>query len=224
MIKEIGMKNVKGQTAVQPLTGKDIVIGRNGAGKTTRMQTIGLAMLGYVPGKGKTTADTFKLASDDEMAVKLETESFGFERTYTKTRKYGNDGMPEVKISQKLTVSPSQGETTLAQKEQRIRQELGDFPCMLDFGAFISMTDNQQRDFIYNLSGNALSWDRVRVRNELDNALVKAELQENNPELYECIVASIQETMSQYREGMDVQSGIMAMSEYAKEKLKYWKN
>lgn len=223
MINEISMRNVKGQTAVQPLTGKDIIIGRNGAGKTTRMQTIGLAMLGYVPGKGKTTADTFKLASDDEMSVRMETESFGFERTYTKSRKTGKDGMPEVKISQKLTVSPSMGETTNTQKENRIRQELGDFPCMLDFGAFISMTDNQQRDFIYNLSGNALSWDRDRVQKELNYALLNPVMQENNPELYECIVASIQETMTQYREGIDVQSGIMAMSEYAKDKLKFWK-
>ena len=223
MINEISMRNVKGQTAVQPLTGKDIIIGRNGAGKTTRMQTIGLAMLGYVPGKGKTTADTFKLASDDEMAVRMETESFGFERTYTKSRKTGKDGMPEVKISQKLTVSPSQGETTNTQKENRIRQELGDFPCMLDFGAFISMTDNQQRDFIYGLSGNALAWDRERVQKELNYALLNPVIQENNPELYECIVSSIEDTLTQYREGMDVQSGIMAMSEHAKDKLKFWK-
>lgn len=223
MINEISMRNVKGQTAVQPLTGKDIIIGRNGAGKTTRMQTIALAMLGYVPGKGKTTADTFKLASDDEMAVRMETESFGFERTYTKTRKIGKDGMQEVKIGQKLTVSPSQGETTNTQKENRIRQELGDFPCMLDFGAFISMTDNQQRDFIYNLSGNALSWNRDRVQKELNHALLRPEIQENNPELYGIIVASINDTMTQYREGIDVQSGITAMSEYAKDKLKYWK-
>lgn len=223
MIKEIGMRNVKGQTAVQPLTGKDIIIGRNGAGKTTRMQTIGLAMLGYVPGKGKTTADTFKLASDDEMAVRMETDSFGFERTYTKSRKVGKDGMPEVKISQKLTVSPSMGETTNTMKEHRIRQELGDFPCMLDFGAFIGMTDNQQRDFIYNLSGNALAWDRERVQKELDYALLRPEIQENNPELYDCIQDSIKNTMTQYREGMDVQSGILAMSEYAKDMLKHWK-
>ena len=223
MINEISMKNVKGQTAIQKLTGKDIIVGRNGAGKTTRMQSIGLAMLGYVPGKGKTTADVFKLASDDEMSVGLETETFGFERTYTKTRKVGKDGMPEVKISQKLTVSPSMGESTNTQKENRIRQELGDFPCMLDFGAFISMTDNQQRDFIYNLSGNALAWNRERVQKELNYALLRPELQENNQELYDCIVSSIEETMNQFREGIDVQSGIMAMSEFAKDKLKYWK-
>lgn len=223
MIKEIEMRNVKGQNAIQELTGKDIIIGRNGAGKTTRMQTIGLSMLGYVPGKGKTAADTFKLASDDEMAVRMETDTFGFDRTFTKTSKMKADGTIDVKISQKVSVRPSMGETTNTQKENRIRQEIGDFPVMLDFGAFISMTDNQQRDFIYNLSGNGFSWDRERVETEMKNALLNPDIQENNAELYACMQDCIDDTMRQYREGIDVQSGILAMSEYAKDKLKYWK-
>lgn len=223
MIKSIEMRNVKGQTAVQHLTGKDIIIGRNGSGKTTRMQTIGLAMLGYVPGKGKTTADTFKLASDDEMMVGMETDNFGFSRTFTKTRKLNKSGETEVKISQKLNVSPPLGESTNTQKDQRIKQELGNFPVMLDFGSFIAMTDNQQRDFIYGLSSNGFSWDRNRVEKELTDALLTAEIEENNPELYDCMKNSIDETMKQYRETADVQTGILAMSEYAKDRLKYWK-
>lgn len=223
MIRSIEMINVKGQTAVQELTGKDIIIGRNGAGKTTRMQTIGLAMLGYVPGKGKTAADTFKLASDNTMAVRMDTDNFTFERFFEKTRKLKPDGTPDVKISQKLSVSPSMGETTNTQKEQRIKQEMGDLPVMLDFGTFIAMTDNQQRDFIYNLSGSGFTWDRTRVEAELKAALLNPDMMETNMELYECMQANIEETMKQYREGTDIQAGILAMSEYAKEKLKYWK-
>lgn len=223
MIRNIGMENVKGQTAVQELSGKDIIIGRNGAGKTTRIQTLGLAMLGYVPGKGKTTADTFKLASADEMAVSMDTDSFSFERRFTKTKKLGKSGETEVKISQKLSVSPSMGETTNTQKEQRIKQEMGDLPVMLDFGTFIAMTDNQQRDFIYNLSGSGFTWDRQRVESELKASLLTSDLMETNPELYECMKENIEETMKQYREGIDIQSGILAMSEFAKDQLKYWK-
>ena len=223
MIKSIRMTNVKGQTAVQELTGKDIIIGRNGAGKTTRMQSVGLAMLGYVPGKGKTTADTFKLASADEMGVMMETDSFTFERAFVKTRKLKTDGTPDVKIAQKLSVSPSMGETTNTQKEQRIKQEMGDLPVMLDFGTFIAMTDNQQRDFIYNLSGNGFTWDRARVEKEMIASLLSAEMEENNKELFDCMEACIEETMKQYRDGIDVQAGILAMSEYAKDKLKHWK-
>lgn len=223
MIREIGITNVKGQTARQTLTGKDLIIGRNGSGKTTRMQAIGLAMLGYVPGKGKTVADTFQLASDDEMYVDMITDSFDFERGFVKKRKTDKFGEESVTISQSLMVSPSKGETTNTQKEQRIRQEIGDFPVMLDFGAFIGMTDNQQRDFIYNLSGGGFSWNRERVEKELTAALLTQELQEKNADLYECMKTNIEDTIKQYREIMDVQSGILAMSEHAKDKLKYWK-
>lgn len=223
MIKSIEMTNVKGQTAVQELTGKDIIIGRNGAGKTTRMQSVGLAMLGYVPGKGKTTADTFKLASADEMKVLMETDNFTFERAFVKTRKLKTDGTPDVKISQKLSVSPSKGETTNTQKEQRIKQEMGDIPVMLDFGSFIAMTDNQQRDFIYSLSGNGFTWDRARVEKEMIATLLTPEMEVNNRELFYHMAECIDETMKQYGEGIDVQAGILAMSEYAKDKLKYWK-
>lgn len=223
MIREINIENVKGQTASQKLTGKDIIIGRNGAGKTTRIQSIGLAMLGYVPGKGKTTADTFKLASDDEMGVRMETDTFSVERRYAKSRKLKADGREEVKISQALSVSPSMGESTNAQKEQRIRQELGDFPVMLDFGAFIAMTDNQQRDFIYSLSGNGATWDRARVEKEMNLAILTPEMLANNPDMYECMDQCIVEAMNQYRDGMDVQAGILAVAEYAKERLSYWK-
>lgn len=223
MIKSIAMTNVKGQTATQPLTGKDIIIGRNGAGKTTRMQTIGLAMLGYVPGKGKTAADTFKLASDNEMTVRMETDNFTFERTFTKTRKLKKTGEEEVKIGQTLAVSPSMGESTNTQKEQRIKREIGELPVMLDFGSFIAMTDNQQRYFIYNLSGDGFTWDRDRVEEELKKALLTEEMEENNQELYNCMENCIDETMKQYRAGIDIQAGILAMSEYSKDKLKYWK-
>ena len=54
MIKIIRNKNIKGNTFNQELTGKDIFIGPNGSGKSTRLQTVQLAMLGYIPGKGKT--------------------------------------------------------------------------------------------------------------------------------------------------------------------------
>lgn len=223
MIREIEMRNVKGQTAVQHLTGKDIIIGRNGSGKTTRMQTIGLSMLGYVPGKGKTAADTFKLASDDEMSVRMETDAFSFERTFTKSKKLKNDGSMDVKISQKVSVSPSMGETTNTQKEQRIKKEMGELPIMLDFGAFLSMTDNQQRDFIYGLSGNYSSWNRDRVENLLKAMLINPDMEEANKELYDCMTACIEDTMKQYRDCLDVQAGLLAMGEHAKDKLAYWK-
>ena len=221
MLKRITMENMKGTTAIQELTGRDIILGRNGAGKTTRMQSIGLAMNGYVPGKGKTVADTFKMASDETMAVGLETDSFEMSRTYTRSSKLKKNGETEVKISQALFISPSAGETTNVQKEQRIRTELGDFPVMMDFGAFIAMTDSQKRDFIYSLSGSQTVWDKDRITDELrTGACVDDTINEKFATVCE---ANIAETMSQYKDGIDVQAGLLAMSEYAKDQLKYWK-
>lgn len=221
MLKRITMENMKGTTAIQELTGRDIILGRNGAGKTTRMQSIGLAMNGYVPGKGKTAADTFKMASDETMTVGLETDSFEMSRTFKRNSKLNKKGETEVKISQALFISPSAGETTNAQKEQRIKNELGDFPVMMDFGSFIGMTDNQKRDFIYSLSGSQTVWNKDRIAKELrEGAGVDDTINEKFADVCE---QNIEFTMTQYKDGIDVQAGLLAMSEYAKEKLKYWK-
>lgn len=214
------MENIKGQTEVQELTGKDLIIGRNGAGKTTRMQSLALAISGYVPGAGKTVADTFKLASADTMKVGVETESFEMAREFVKTSKLNKNGETEVKISQKLFISPSAGETTIAKKEQRIKDELGDFPTMLDFGLFLSLTDNKKRDFIYELSNGKSEWNRDRVQAELENGVYPSE---DNQEYYEVCKQNIADTMKQYREKAEVHEGLLAMTEYAKEQLKYWK-
>lgn len=223
MIRKIIMSNIKGQNSEQQLTGKDIIIGPNGAGKTTRMQSIGLSVLGYVPEKGKTLADTFELASSDTMAVRIETDDFDFQREFVKSSKLGKYGDVEVKITQNIAVSPSQGESTNKQKEARIKAEMGDFPAMLDFGAFIGLTDNKKRDFIYNLSGNQFSWDRDRVSVHLHDAVITNMLQETNPEMCRVMQKNWEDVMKQYKPDAFVQDGLLAMMEYAKDRLSYWK-
>ena len=223
MITKIVMDGIKGQYRDQELTGRDVFIGHNGAGKTTRQQAIGLAILGYVPGKGKTVAETFELASGNAMRVGIETTSFDLSRTFTRVEKLDKDGNTDVKITQTIAVSPSAGETTNALKEQRIRQEMGDFPTMLDFSSFINMTDNQKRDFIYSLSGDGMKWDKERVEAYLKDMLLRDELEENNPEMYQVMLQDYEATMKQYKDGADIQSGLLAMSEHAKSELSRWK-
>lgn len=220
MLKELVMKNIKGQSGTQQLTGRDIIIGRNGAGKTTRMQTLGLATLGYVPGKGKTVADTFELASDDTMEVGLVTDDFELRRVFQKTTKMDKDGNSDTKISQAIHVSPSGGARTNAQREQRIRDELGDFPVMLDFQAFLSMTDNKKRDFIYSLSESDVKWDREKVQHTLGSRLIRPELSED---MMDTMKADLYDVMDQYKPNATVQDGLMAMKDYAKDQLSYWK-
>lgn len=221
MIKEIRMQGMKGTTAIQELTGRDLILGRNGAGKTTRMQAIGLTMNGYVPGKGKTAAETFKMASEDTMIVGLATDTFDVDRQYVKMEKVNKQGNTEVKISQRLYISPMAGESTIAQKEARIKQELGDFPVMMDFGAFINMTETQKRDFIYSLSGTQTEWNKDKIASVLrERSGVADTINEDFEEITE---KNIEATMDQFKDGQDVQAGLLAMTEYAKEQLKLWK-
>lgn len=220
MIREIMMENIKGTSERQTLTGRDIIIGPNGAGKTTRMQALGLATLGYVPGKGKTAADTFNLSSDNTMVVGLSTEEFELQRVFKKSSKMDKNGNTDVKISQGIVVSPSKGESTNTQKEQRIKTEVGDFPAMLDFQSFLAMTDNKKRDFIYNLNSAEVKWDRERVEQTLKNRVIREEMSE---EMADVMLQDFKETMNQYKASADVQDGLLAMKEYAKDRLSYWK-
>lgn len=224
MLKKISMINVKGLTAEQPLTGRDIITGNNGAGKTTRLQSMALAVLGYVPDAAKTNAATFELSSDPSfMSVGIETDDIAFNRGFSAKRKLKDDGTEEVSYKQDISIVPSMGETKNTQKEARIQSAVGDFPVMLDFNSFIAMTDMQQRDFIYSLSGNSEAWDRDFIVNKLKESLNLGQLEQNNPEMYEVMVDNVEDTISCYMPSLDMHTGILAMKERAKNQLSYWK-
>lgn len=223
-IQEIVMQGIKGQNTVQPLTGKNIFIGFNGAGKTTRLQSLGISLLGYCPGEGKTPAETYKLATQNDMQVGLVLDDFQFTRTFKRKEGQEKDGSIKVTISQDIKVSPSKGEKTQAQKEARIKAESGDFPAMLDFQQFLDLSDAKRRDFIYNLSPiSADTWDRDSVYKYLVEHLLFPELEENDPDKYEVMVKLIAQAMEQYPASFDVQAGILSMLEWAKAKQTHWK-
>lgn len=223
MIKEILMQGIKGQNTAQELTGRDIITGRNGAGKTTRMQALTLAMLGYVPGMDKTNAAVFGLSSDPkEMSVGLVTDDLEFNRIYMKKEKLNDDGSKNTSFSQKIILSPSEGETTNTQKENRIKSVLGNFPVMLDFNAFISMTDMQKRDFIYSLSGQTDIWDREYIISRIKDELLTETLRDNNSDMYEIMEENIDNVVSCYGKTLDMNKGILAMVEQAKTQKNYW--
>lgn len=224
MINEVQIKGLKGLDTVQELSGRDIICGKNGSGKSTRAQAIQAAILGYVPGNGKTAADTFKLANGNKMAVGLTTSGgFRFDRTLERKTKTKRNGAAEIKIEQELTVSPGKGEKTAADEEKRIAEELGSFPCMLDFDEFLSLSDLKRREFIYSLSAADIALTKDGIAAELKERLLTDELQENNAEMYQTMVQTIDECLGEYADGEDVQTGLQAMHDYAKTQLSYWK-
>lgn len=223
MIKEILYQNLKGQSGKQKLTGKDIFIGRNGVGKTTRIQSLGLSMLGYVPGNGKTAQETFKWATGMEMTSGLVLENFQFARVFEKQEKYDKKtGKTNITISENVVVMPGQGETNNTQKKMRIEQEIGSFPVMLDFNNFLELSDAKRRDFIYSLSPIASNaWNRERIRQHLLK-LLNPELKENNLDHYQIMESTIDEVMDKYPVNYEVSAGLQAMIDWVTVQLSAW--
>lgn len=220
----IELKNFKGQTTVQELTGMDIFVGRNGAGKTTRLQALGLAILGYVPGNKRTSTDTFKLATGDNMSVGLKTDCFQLTRNFNKTEKRNaRDGSVSVTIKENILVSPGAAERTDTDKDIRIKAEIGHFPVMMDFSEFLSLSDTKRRDFIYSLGGiDSATWTRDRIYDYLTEKLLTAELQANNSEQYDYMLDIINKAIAEFPADYGVQEGLQAMLSWIDTEKKVW--
>lgn len=223
-INTIEMKNVKGQTCSQPLTGMDIFVGRNGAGKTTRVQALGAAIMGYVPGNGKRAEDTFKLSTNGAMTVGLQTDHFKFSRTFT--RKESEDrktGEKKVTVSESILVSPGKGEKNDTAKKARILEEIGSFPVMLDFSEFLGLSDARRRDFIYSLSPiTSNTWTREDVEKYLDNQMLTLAIKANSPDRYMANHEIITKAMAEYPEAVDIHAGLQSMLDWTSAQLSYW--
>ena len=188
--KEIYFTNFKGQTARQPLTGKDLFIGRNGSGKTTRIQALSLAMLGHVPENGKKAQETFKLATGEDMTAGMKLDSgFDFARTLTRNVKTDKKtGATSVTISESVNVLPGKGEKNDTQKKARISAEVGDFAVMLDIDEFLKLSDAKRRDFFYSLSPISTdSWSKEQIKVHLSGTM----LTDGKSEDYKEVVLSV---------------------------------
>lgn len=224
MLTAIELKNFKGQTTVQELTGMDIFVGRNGAGKTTRLQALGLAILGYVPGNKRTSTDTFKLATGDAMSVGLKTDRFQLTRSFNKNEKRNaRDGSVSVTIKENIMVSPGAAERTDTDKDIRIKAEIGHFPVMMDFSEFLGLSDTKRRDFIYSLGGiDSATWTRERIYDYLTDKLLTDELQANNAEQYDYMLDIINKAIAEFPVDYGVQEGLQAMLSWIDTEKKVW--
>lgn len=224
MITEIIIENMKGQSATQTLSGKDILIGKNGAGKTTRLQALGLAMIGNVPGQAKTSAANFKFATGDKMTVGLKADHFEFTRSFAKEEKLnGKTGERTVSVKEGVTVSPGKGERTVTQKKERIIQEIGNFPVAMDFNEFLKLSDAKRRDFIYSLSPiQSSSWNKEQLAEYLSKKMLTSELESNNEEQFEITKELLEKALEKYPDDLDIHNGLLSMIDWTAEELTYW--
>jgi exonuclease SbcC len=193
-ITSIKMINVKGvSNANQPLTGRDIIVGANGSGKSTRLDSMACAIQGFFPGKGKTNDSIMEYATDSTMQVGITADSFGVSRTWKKTNG---------KVSQTIEVKPPKGERTSASKEARIESVFGDTEVIFNFQAFLDMTDKKKREYIFDLAAKcktkATRWTAEKIIAKL-KSLVNANIYDI-PDLCTTALDTLADEISMYDE------------------------
>jgi exonuclease SbcC len=226
MIEQVRLRNVKGLSLDQELTGLDLFVGVNGVGKSARLQAMAGSILGYVPGKGKLAGETMGLASGNEMTMGITLDTgFMIDRTFKRTiKRDARAGKETSSTSMDIAISPSRGESTQAQKEARIAAEVGQVSVILDFESFASMTDTEKRKFIAKLSQISSGLTREEIEKRLRADLLTLDLQINDPDQYAAIEQFITEAMGKYPEGYDVQAGLQAMLDWATAQRKTWED
>lgn len=147
-----GMHNVKSVTYdFNKLT---YLHGKNGAGKSTVMEAIQLALLGYIPGKGKTKELIFRHANSHTMAITLvlvnniTNEEIIVNRVWKKTGKG---------ISSDVTIIPN----TYVEENLKHWVSTVELP-IFNFNEFVGMTANKLKDWFISFmpkSDKDINWE-----------------------------------------------------------------
>lgn len=146
-IKIRGMHKVTNKT--YDLSGFRYFFGENGAGKSTIMQAVQLALLGYIPGTDKTKTEIFKHSDGRAMSVELTLDDDGRQIVISRTwERKGKD------IVAKSGVSPAVYDT---------KGIVGNLELpVFNFNDFVGMTANKLKDWFMNFLPPAdaeIDWD-----------------------------------------------------------------
>lgn len=141
-----GMHNIVAPTTVSLDNKLTYIFGKNGSGKSTIVEAIQLALLGYIPGYGKKNQDIMKHANGDMMSVEVVFDSgASVKRIYIKD-----------KTSVKCTVVSEPEDLDLLSLIGQI--ELPVF----NFNEFVGSSSNKQKEWFISYlpsSKKEVSWD-----------------------------------------------------------------
>lgn len=157
-----GMHNVK--SATYDFNKLTYLHGKNGAGKSTVMEAIQLALLGYIPGKGKTKELIFRHANSHTMAITLvlinnETNE---EITIIRTWKQSPKG-----ISSDVVIIP------MNYVEEDLKHWVSNIELpIFNFNEFVGMTANKLKDWFISFIPKEeaeVNWEAVLTKHVQGN-------------------------------------------------------
>lgn len=144
-----GMHKVRNKT--YDLTGFRYFYGENGAGKSTVMQAIQLALLGYIPGTDKNKSAIFKHSSAPEMLIHLNIDDNG--NVINITRRWYKKGKD---IAMEFNVEP---------EIYDLKEIVGSMELpVFNFSEFINMSANKLKDWFISFlpaTDKELNWDML---------------------------------------------------------------
>ena len=177
-----GLHNCKSKT--YHFNNLTYLYGQNGAGKSTVLNAIQLALLGYIPGTAKTNAAIFRHASDKVMLVRLVVDDCG--RDVVIERSWVGVG---TNISTEVKVTP-QG--------YDLKTMVDDLELpIFNFGELMSMTANKLKDWFIQFLPNSSS--DIIWKEELTSAVSSI------PDMDETIIEDALATIAEYQsEGVEL--------------------
>lgn len=134
-ITKVEATNLKGRTFSYELSPAVAIVGDNFTGKTSIIDAIRLALIGYIPELGKTNAATYQLASDDPMTVLLTLDngqSIGVTAYLDKT----------AKVAHKI----------YANEPSALTEESTMNIPLLNASAYFAMTERDRYNYVFNVA------------------------------------------------------------------------
>ena len=164
-----GMHNIIGKPKTYTFKDVNYLIGKNGAGKSTVLQAIQLAILGYLPGTAKRVSEIFNHASSRSMTLDLKlTDDENVTDNSPETARIVRSWLLKGRdIQSKLTVTPE--DFTVSELISQIELPI------FNFSEFLGLSRNQMKTWFLNFLPKpkcSIDWKQEFESTLLENGYV----------------------------------------------------